>query len=297
MRPAFVSTIRRALKEPLIHLIALGVALFALHRLVAPPPPSSRIVLSDSVVQGLRQDHLRRNGSVPTAAEETALIQRFVDDEILYREAIAHGLDRGDVIVRRRLVQKMEFVLDGAESIPQPTDAELQTYLDAHRERYVLPERVSIGHVFVSSDQHPADAEQIAKGLRRHLHSGADPAALGDPFVRGRRFVRQTARELTGIFGPQFTAQVMRLPEGGWSAPVRSSYGWHVVHVTKRQAERQPMLAEVRPAVQRDWEEERREQASRAALAQLRQRYQIEIDRPANVTAALPAPAEASTLP
>lgn len=297
MKHRFISAIRRAACEPLVHFILLGVAVVALHRLVAPAPPSHRIVLSDAVVRGLRQDFLRRHGTLPTAEEEAALLRRFVDDEILYREAIARGFDRGDIIVRRRLVQKMEFVLDGAEPIPDPTDAELQAYLESHRDRYAVPARVSLTHVFVSADRHPADAEQIATRLRAQLLAGADPAGVGDPFVRGGTFVLQSEQQLSGIFGPQFAARVIPLGPQTWSAPIRSSYGWHLVRVTERRAARAPALTDIREAVQRDWEEERREQASRAALARLRQRYEVHVDGAGSFAAGLPAQAEASTLP
>ena len=268
----------RWLREPLVHFVLLGAVLFSVHQWVAPPRPTNRIVVSDAIVRGLRQEHLRQNGSLPTPQQEAALIQRFVDNEMLYREAVAQGLDRGDLIVRRRLVQKMEFVLEGEELIAEPTDAELQAYLDAHADRYAVAERVALTHVFVSTDQHGAAAARVAGDLRQQLAAGADPSALGDPFLRGRDFTLRTEQELAGIFGAPFAAQVMALPLGEWSAPVRSSYGLHLVRVTEHSAGRQPSLNEVRSAVIRDWQEERRTAASVAALARLRQRYEVTLE-------------------
>ena len=122
MRYALKSTVhrlRRWLKEPLLHFAVLGAALVGLHRWVAPPSLGRQIVLSAPLIHGLRQDHLRRNGALPTASEEAALVQRYIDNEVLYREALALGLDRGDIIVRRRLVQKMEFLTEGLEPLPR----------------------------------------------------------------------------------------------------------------------------------------------------------------------------------
>jgi len=268
----------RWLREPLVHFVLLGGVLFAVHQSVAPPRATNRIIVSDAIVRGLRQEHLRQNGSLPTPAEEAALIQRFVDNEILYREAVAQGLDRGDLIVRRRLVQKMEFVLEGEEPIAEPADAELQAYLDAHVDRYAVAERVALTHIFVSTDQHGAAAERVAGDLRQQLAAGADPSALGDPFLRGRDFPLRTERDLAGIFGAPFAAQVMALPPGDWSAPLRSSYGLHLVRVTEHTAGRQPSLNEARSAVFRDWQEERRGVANVAALARLRQRYEVSVE-------------------
>jgi peptidyl-prolyl cis-trans isomerase C len=286
-----MTLLRRGLKEPLVHFVVLGAALLALYHRVAPPPPSTRIVMSDSLIRGLRQDHLRRTGALPTAEEEAALVQRFIDDEVLYREALALGLDRGDIIVRRRLVQKMEFLTEGMAPLPEPTDAELQAYLDAHRTRYAVPARVALTHVFVSVDRHP-DAQPLADHLRAQLLAGADPSGLGDPFLRGHDLPLHAERDLAAIFGPSFAARVMSLPIGGWSVPLRSSYGWHVVRVTERGAEKQPALAEVRAAVRRDYEEERRAEANRTALDQLRQHYEIRTE-----AAAAPTPAVVAESP
>ncbi len=270
--------LRRWRSEPVFHFLVLGAALFALHRLVAPPGVTRRIVLPEPVIRGLRQDHLRRYGTLPTASEEAALIQRFIDDEVLYREALALGLDRGDIIVRRRLVQKMEFLTEDMEPIPEPRDDELEAYLDAHLERYAVADRVALSQVFASNDHHPEDVSVRAARLRAQLVAGADPSRLGDPFLRGRDFPLKTERELGGIFGTAFAARIMSLPVGSWSEPIASTYGLHVVQVTQHAPARRPSLAEVRAAVRRDWQEEQRAAANRAALARLRQRYDIRVE-------------------
>lgn len=287
----------RWLREPLVHFVLLGGVLFAVHQWVAPPRVTNRIVVSDAIIRGLRQEHLRQNGSLPTPEEEAALIQRFADNEILYREAVSQGLDRGDLIVRRRLVQKMEFVLEGEEPIAEPTDADLQAYLDAHADRYAVAERVALTHIFVSTDQHGAETERVAGDLRQQLAAGADPSVLGDPFLRGRDFPLRTERDLAGIFGAPFAAQVMALAPGGWSAPLRSSYGLHLVRVSEHSAGRQPALNEARAAVFRDWQEERRAAANVAALARLRQRYEVSVESAAAVASGLSAPAAARVPP
>jgi len=262
----------------MLHFFLLGSALVTVHHWVAVPT-AQEIRLTDSVIRGLRQEHLRRSGASPTADEEAALIQRFVDDEVLYREALAHGLDRGDIIVRRRLVQKMEFVIENSESLPVATDTELQDYLDRHAERYATPARLAFTHVFVSHDRHGADAEVITARLQASLLAGADPSGLGDPFLRGRELPRHSEEEVAAIFGTPFATQVMTLPIGTWSGPLASSYGLHLVRVTQRTAAVSPNLADVRAVVLRDWEEERRAEANRVAVKRLRQRYQVSIAR------------------
>lgn len=265
------------LREPVVHFLVLGAVLFGAQRWVTVAAPGNRIALTDEFVRGLRQDHLRRTGEWPTAAQQEAMVERYIDTEVLYREALALGLDRGDIIVRRRLVQKMEFLLEGAEPLPDPTDDELGVFLDAHADRYGSPDRVGITHVFAAEGRQGIPADRALAEWRSALVAGADRVALGDPFMRGRTFEAQSERQLTGVFGGSFAAAVMALPVGEWSAPIRSSYGVHLVRVTERVPGRRPPLAEVRDAVVRDWRERQRTDANRAALRRLRERYNIQV--------------------
>jgi hypothetical protein len=228
--------------------------------------------------RGLAIEHLRRQGAPPTPAEERAAVERYVDTEVMVREALALGLDRGDIIVRRRLVQKMEFLNEGLAAVPEPTDAELAAYLDAHPERYTVADRVALEHVFVSADAHRDDAAVVAAELRGALEGGADAATLGDPFLRGRTFRGQSARDLEEVFGPAFANAAMQLPPRTWSEPIPSSYGLHLVRITARDVEHRPAVDEVRAALARDWRTERRAEAGRAALARLRAAYDVHIE-------------------
>ncbi|MFN8542945.1 MAG: peptidylprolyl isomerase [Candidatus Binatia bacterium] len=273
-----MTTRARWLREPLVHFAALGAALFALHRAVAPPPATRRIEVTRAVVEGLRRDHARRTGAPPTPTEEAALVDRWVDGEVMVREALALGLDRGDIIVRRRLLQKMEFLNEGAEPVPAPTDAELEAWLAAHPGAHAVPDRVSLTHVFVSTERHGAAAEAAAAALRARVVAGEDAAGLGDPFLRGREFPLYTETELAGVFGPALATAVLRLEPGTWSAPLHSSYGLHLVRVTERRPGRRPALAEVREAVARDWQAAQRDTGARAALARLRASYDIHVE-------------------
>jgi hypothetical protein len=170
----------RLLREPLLHFAVLGVALFALHRQLAPADESQPITVDANLTAALRADHQRRTGATPTAEEEDALLERHLDSEVLYRAALDLGLERGDVIVRRRLIQKMEFILENAQPRPEPPDTELQAYLEAHAERYALPERLSLTHVFVSNERAGGQAVAETEALRQQLLDGAAPEGLGD---------------------------------------------------------------------------------------------------------------------
>jgi peptidyl-prolyl cis-trans isomerase C len=261
-----------------VHVVLLGVVLFGVHRWVAPPRASQEIVVPADALAGMREDFRRRTGRMPSATDEKAMLDAYVDDEVLVREGLALGLDRGDIIVRRRLIQKMEFLLENTDPVPPPTDAELETYLQAHADRYASPARVSFTHVFVSSQRAGERAASEADALRAQLDGGADPSALGDPFLRGREFRLHSQGELAGIFGAPFAAAVFALPESVWSAPIRSTFGTHVVRVTEKRPGTAPVLAAVRDRVQHDWREERRETLNREARTRLRSHYVVRVE-------------------
>ena len=202
------------------------------------------------------------------------MLDTYVGDEILVREGLALGLDRGDIIVRRRLIQKMEFLLESSEPVPPPTDAELETYLHAHADRYGSPARVSFTQVFVSTP-----GADRAAALKTQLDGGADPGVLGDPFLRGRDFRFQSQAELAGVFGATFATEVMGLPERAWSEPIRSSFGWHLVRVSEKRPATAPTLAAVRERIERDWRAERRATLDAGARARLRSRYVVRVER------------------
>jgi len=256
-------------------ILAAGAVLWLAQSWLAAPS-RTRIVVDDELRAGLRADHERRTGRPPSDVEEQALLDAWVDDEVLYREALALGLDRGDVVIRRRLVQNMGFLLEGESALAEPSDEDLRAHLAANSARFAVPTRLSFVHVYVpratSGGAHDAS---LLDDLRARLVAGTDPAPLGAPFPRGARFVRVAAAEIDAVFGPGFAQRLATLPEGAWSAPVSSSFGSHLVRVDERLPAGLPELADVRTEVAGSLREERRRAAERTARARLRARYEI----------------------
>jgi peptidyl-prolyl cis-trans isomerase C len=256
-----------------VHFVVLGTALFLLYHRVAPEPVHE-IVVPASLVQGLVRDQERRTGKPPTPEEADALVERWIDDEVRYREAQDLGLDRGDIIVRRRLVQKMSFLLEGSTPLPMPTEAELAAWLAAHPERYAAPARVSIEHVYAAHGPAGDETARVA-GWMPALAGGADPGTLGEPFLRGNVLAARSEENLAVLFGAEFAAAVMALPEGTWQGPIQSRYGAHAVRVTERRPGEVPALDAVRERVTRDWRAARRDALDAEALAELRARWTV----------------------
>jgi peptidyl-prolyl cis-trans isomerase C len=262
-------------REPLIHFAILGVALFGLFRLVAPPP-SATIVVSADIVERLRSQQGRRLGREPDAAELDAAIRAWADGELLYREAVALGLDRGDPIVRRRLVQKMQFLFEEREAPPEPTDAELEVWIAEHRDRFEQAPRVGFTHVFVASSSRVTPEAEL-RTLEQDLLDGADPATLGEAFVLGQVLTAKSAADMNRQFGKAFGDEVMKLPDEGWHR-LRSIYGWHLVHVDERMSGRLATVDEVRSQAREGLMQQVREAQRDAALDELRGRYEIVVE-------------------
>ena len=263
---------RRVVREPLVWFFVAGAALFAIHRRVRGDDPR-HIVVSAAYVAGLREEFTQRHARPPSAAEEQGLVEHFIDEEVLYREALSLGLDRGDLIVRRRLVQKMEFL---ARDDAEPAAGALEAWFASHRDHYRTAPRLSFQHVYIDPSHH-ANAAELASSLLASVRAGGEPATLGDPFIAGARFTQATEGEIATRFGPAFAASLFTLPVGEWAGPVASGLGLHLVRVGERTEGAEADFASVAPTVRRDWEEERRAEGGRAALAGLRRRYRISV--------------------
>jgi hypothetical protein len=273
-------SVRRWLREPAAHFTLLGFGLFVLHGLVQRPRshPGEQVIVSAAFVDGLSREQAERTGKPPTPEEERALVDRFVDEELLYREALALGLDRGDLIVRRRLIQKMELVGAGAAPLPEPSDAELTGFLEAHADRYREPATLTFHHVFLSRDRRGERASDDARRLSAELRAGADPLRAGDPFFQGREWSHRSGPEIAAVFGPAFTEALAALPIEAWSEPISSSYGEHLVWVSERSPGRPAPLSAVRARVREEWMTERREQSRHNTMSRLRERYRVEVE-------------------
>lgn len=278
---------QKLLKEPLLHFLLLGGLIFAAYSMVAEcggTERRDRIVVSEDRVGSLAAIFQRTWLRPPTQQELDGLVEEYIKEEILYREALALGLDRDDLVIRRRMRQKMEFL--NADLVAQypVTEAELQAFLDANRERFRRPDRLSFQQIYFNPDKHGADTRPRTEALLGRLNAdpalAAQAAMLGDPTLLSGTLDQATPREITGLFGGEFAAALAKAPAGRWVGPVASSYGLHLVRVTTHEVGGMPTLDESRPAVERDWAAARRAEAKDRFYQALRSRYSVEVEMP-----------------
>lgn len=275
--------LKRVLREPLLHFALLGAMIFGLNLWLNVPTAQTRprIEITAAEIEHLRTLWQRTWQRPPTPEELRGLIDTRVREEILYREALAMGLDKEDTVVRRRLVQKLEFLSEDVATMVEPNEENLERYFLDHAEHYREPVRLSFAHVYFSADRHGQQTGALAKrALQLLTANGGAPAeggrGLGDHlFAIEYDYVDQGVPEVARTFGKDFADEIAQLPTSRWQGPVLSGFGLHLVYINDRVHGRMPALSDVRDAVLRDYEQARREEASQGFYARLKQRYEI----------------------
>ena len=265
------------LRDPLVVFLLLAGGVFALDHWVAGGEEDRRVVeVTRDQVEQLRARWTAQWGRTPTAPELQTLVDEAVDEEILYREAQRLGLDVEDAIVRRRLAQKLTFVLEDADDAA-PSDEVVEEYYARHAGRYRRPARTTFDHVFLSADRRADPAGDAAVLLRQMAADDRNWTRVGDPFMLARTYAARADPQIARLFGAGFADAVSALPAGGWNGPVESTYGMHLVRVRDRTAARTPPLDELRERVAADLREERRRERGRAAYRALRDDYDVRL--------------------
>ncbi len=261
---------------PLAIFLLLGLAVFALDGWRDGDAGERTIVVTEAQLASIREQWAAQWDRPPTDEELAGLVEDAVKEETLYREALRLGLDRGDTIVRRRLAQKMTFMLEDGAGVAPPTEDELEAFHATRGERYREPRRTTFVHVFLSDDRR-ADPAGDARALLDELarSDGNDWRQRGDPFMLLREYADRTDQEIAELFGDHFAAALPDLTPDVWHGPIRSAYGTHLVRVVARSESRTPSFNEVRDRVVEDLVAERRREQNEAAFDALRARYEV----------------------
>lgn len=277
------SASRSWLREPLFHFLLIGLGLFLLYDFVnkANDTAPREIVISEARIEALAENFARTWMRPPTARELSGLVDDFVKEEIFYREAVGMGLDRDDTVIRRRLRQKLEFISEDLASAIEPTDAQLQAYLDEHPEKFVNPARLTFQQVFLSTEKRGEHANADAEQLLTRLRAGRGPehpSEAGDPSLLPSGLEAASLQEVARTFGEDFAAQLDEVAVDQWMGPLYSDYGLHLVYVSDREASSMPTLEDVRPIVTREWQSEQQRELADTFYDQLRKGYEVRIE-------------------
>ncbi|MGI9234373.1 MAG: peptidyl-prolyl cis-trans isomerase [Woeseiaceae bacterium] len=288
------------LREPLFCFLLLGGLMFGVYEFVADTgydrDQRTEIIITDGQVDALIQGFERVRQRLPSQQELDGLLQDFVREEILYREALSMGLDRDDPIVRRRLQQKLEFLSENIATLDPPTDAELQAFLQDNPDLFRQLTQFTFEQIYFNAnargDAVHADAKAVLRELRQKEKESGPESTLsiagvsGDKLLMSQsRFERASESEVTRTMGAQFLGAIKQLRIGSWQGPVESGFGLHLVYVSERIEGNLPALAEIREMVRTEWESSKRKQANEVFYNAMRERYVVTLANPESTEA------------
>jgi len=277
--------LKQLLYEPLIHFLFIGVVLFIIFGITSEPKSDrdNRLVVTQGHVDYLVKSFQKRWGRTPGQTEVNRLVEGFIREEILYREALAMGLDKDDVVVKRRMAQKLEFMFKDIATLLKPDDVQLQAYLEKHPEKFRRPARYTFSHVYLNPDKRGdkvMDAAKLLLARLQHNTNKPDLLAAGDTLMFDHHYTDTSQPEVARLFGQQFSEELSKIGPGQWAGPVDSPYGVHLVNVQQRTDTRLPKLAEIRNQVKREYVFDRQRNANEQFYDSLRKRYDIIIEQP-----------------
>ena len=270
----------RLVREPLVHFLLIGAAVFGLHALVGGSQQEQRdkIVVTEGRVHQLAQVFTKTWQRPPTTQELRGLIDAYVKEEVYYREALKLGLDRDDTLIRRRMQQKMEFLTEPGDDLLSADDAELQEFLDEHKAEFRTEPQIAFQQVFINpeKDDEPATvrATQELEALRA-LAPGDDISRAGDPTLLPATTPLSSLSSIGRNFGDDFAKALTGLPKDQWAGPVESPFGLHLVRVTERVDGHDPQLQEIRKALEQKWRTQKREEFQQGEYDRLRTKYDV----------------------
>lgn len=281
-QPSILAT--RLVREPLIHFFILGLAVFGLHAALDRKPAATvndpyLVEVSSADIEWMRTIFNKRMGRGPSVQDLRAQVNQLIREQILSREAVAVGLDEDDMVVRRRLAQKMEFLFKDSSAIAEPTEEDLRTFFFENRRKYEMPPQVTFTQVYFSIDRRGVEeAKQTAQTLVKEDGDPDRVATLGDASILSPRCTQCSVREIRNRFGLDFAETVKNLAPGSWHGPVKSAYGFHAVYIHERQDTKVPKFYDIIDQIKNDWMSEKREENTRSVYGEMRSRYRVLVE-------------------
>ncbi|MBW1753117.1 MAG: peptidyl-prolyl cis-trans isomerase [Deltaproteobacteria bacterium] len=267
-------------KEPLLHFLIIGAVIFVVFTIVnkeGAAVSGNKIVVTATEIERLSGNWSKKWNRPPTETELKGFVESYIKEEVYYREALALGLDQNDTILRRRLMQKMEFLSNDLAELNQPDESALNKYFLENQEKYRSPARVSFTHIYFSLDKRGAMALEDSKRVLAELDVPRVPER-GDSFMMEYDFVQETPFEVARLFGSGFAEQLFTLETNTWQGPVASGYGLHLVLISEKIDSRMPKLASVIEKVRTDWMFEQRQKMNKEIYEKFKERYEIVVE-------------------
>jgi peptidyl-prolyl cis-trans isomerase C len=305
-RDSRFTTLKRWLREPLLHFLLIGIAVFAVYAYMnrgrGGVESSKQIALSLDDLRLMETYFESQWHRQPTPAEFQAMVEDKVKEEVLYREGLAMGLDKDDTIVKRRMAQKMQFLAEDVAAAHEPSMAELKVWFEKNKDKFALPSRYSFRHLYFSPDKRGRNAQQDAGKTLTQIAGQPEgsklAASLGDSFMFQDYYGDRAPSAIAKEFGPQFAVVLEKVKPGSWRGPIESGYGWHLVFVDTVIPGHTPALEEIESDVKTAWLGEQKATAWQKAYAEMRAKYVLLLPGPSDKESAqAPVPPQKKDIP
>lgn len=270
----------RVLKDPLVHFLALGALLFAISawRGESVTTGGERIVVTAEQVAQARAAATALQGREPTDEELEALLEPTIRDEVLYREALALGLDENDDEVRRRLIEKMSYLTQDLADPEPGSEEDLRRFYEASPEIFTVPSLVSFDQVFFSPGARGAALDADAVAALAELNAGRDPAEVGDRTPLRDSYDDAPREQVAVLFGESLADALFTAEPGEWTGPYRSDFGLHLIRLRRRTEARLPPYDEIAERVAQEFAAQRRREANEREYRKMRAKYDVVIE-------------------
>ncbi|HJX94875.1 MAG TPA: peptidylprolyl isomerase [Candidatus Acidoferrum sp.] len=287
LRNYFVAILRKAVREPLVHFLVIGLALFGLYSWIERGRASNgnyQIALTLDDLRQLDMSFVSQWHRQPTPEEFRGLVESFIRQEVLYREGLAMGLDKDDTIVKRRMAQKMEFLSEDVASAHEPSTDELKAWYANNSQKFALADRATFRHLFFGFDRRGQNAQADALAALNKIAGKPEGSPLGkelaDPFMFQDYYGDRAPDQLAKEFGPAFAIGLYKLKPKMWQGPIESGYGWHLVWIESITPGRIPAFEEVEPDVKTAWLADQKAIEWQKAYAKMREKYEVSAPQP-----------------
>lgn len=271
------------LHEPLFHFLFIGLGLFVLFSQLNPDEESNdekNIFITQAKVDAMTASYLKQRARIPMDNELQSLIESEIREEVLYREAIALGLDKDDGVIRRRLAQKMKYLFEDLTVIDEPNDADLERFFKEHTSKFTLPGTRSFYQVYLDPKMHKNNLDEELKTVMAHLKviSLEKAFSLGDRSLLAYRFSKRRESDVKNRFGESFSKSLFKAPTDSWQGPFESAYGLHFVYIDSKDEDVLPELTQVREDVLDEYKRKKTFEANDIFYNSIKDRYKIKVD-------------------
>ena len=256
-----ISALAGLLREPLLHFLLIGSLLFAVHAAVTPSVSKERLIeVTPQVRQSIIDLYKDKHTDAPSKEELERLLDTWILNEVTYREALAQGLDKGDEMIRERIMQKMRLLVFGNVKVEEPSEQQLAEWFEQRRAQYDVPDIVSFFEVTFTG----SEAESEARATLAQIENGSEPEEVR---LRAHIFADRPRQSLEASFGKAFLEQLAALTIGKWQV-LQSPAGWHVVRLDSFSPGRAVNMSEIETQLVNEWKDE---QARRLGVDTIRE--------------------------